>query len=328
MDAKEALDAGQRAEDSGDLVGATAAYESLVGHSDARVVATAKLNLGRVLWKGGQLDAALEKCQEARAITIRAGDSDLRARVENAMGVLHVARHEYAQAKAAYGVALELTRDAATRAKIALNMGVIANIQGELEMARRQYEQSLALAREALDARGEALALHNLGMLHSDQGEWDEADEAYHRALALFEFHGNRQMIANVLANRSEVCYGRGQAQEGLAQCDLALAAYAEIGDELGRGEALRWKAHGLRRLGRHGAAIVALNESIRIAQRTRTRLLEAESTRELGLVYKADNRSREALTAFRRALELFTSLGAHRDAEDTAEAIETLGQP
>lgn len=325
MDVADALEAGQAAEDSGDLVGAAAAYDSLTTHADARVVATANLCLGRICWKRGNLDDALRCCEEARAITIRIGDVDLRARVENAMGVLHVARGEYAQARAAYGVALDLTQDASTRAKIVLNLGVIANIQGSLDGARRHYEQSLALARDAEDERGEALALHNIGMLAADQQAWDEADEAYREALSLFEQQGNKQMIANVLANRSEVSYGRGRAQEGIGLCDLALATYAEIGDELGRGEALRWKAHGLCRLGRSGAAVVALNEAIRIAERTHTKLLEAESTSELGRVLKGDNRPRDARAAFTRALELFTELGAERDAAETAAEISRL---
>lgn len=326
MDVTEALEAGQTAEDSGDLVGAAAAYSSLTSHADPRVVAKANLCLGRIAWRRGELDEALRRCEEARAITIRVSDLDLRAGVENAIGVLHVARGEYAQARAAYGVALELTHEAATRAKIVLNLGVIANIQGSLDGARRYYEQSLALAREAGDERGEALALHNIGMLHCDQGAWDEADEAYREALTLFERQGNKQMIANLLMNRSEVLYGRGRAQEGIGQCDLALATYAEIGDELGRGEALRWKAHGLHKFGRSGAAVVALNESIRIAQRTHTKLLEAEASRELGRVLKGDNRLRDARTAFGRALQLFMSLGAERDVAETNAEIARLG--
>lgn len=115
MDAADALEAGQAAEDSGDLVGATAAYESLLGDPEPRVVATATLCLGRVAWKRGHLDVALARCEEARGITMRVGDTGLRARVENAMGVLHVARAESAQAKAAYGAALDLTADPAKR---------------------------------------------------------------------------------------------------------------------------------------------------------------------------------------------------------------------
>jgi tetratricopeptide (TPR) repeat protein len=317
MDVEEALLAGQRAEDAGDLVGAGAAFASLTSHEDPRVVATAKLHLGRVAWRRNELDAALLLCEESRAVAMRLGDQDLRARVENAMGVLHVAREEYAQAKAAYVVALELTKDTRTRAKIALNLGVIANIQGTLDVARKHYAQSLALFRESDDNRGVAMALHNIGMLHADLAEWDEADEAFREALVMLEQHGNRESIANVLVNRSEVMYGRGRVQDAIALCDQAKAAYAEIGDELGRGEALKWKAHGLRLLGRHGASVTALTEAVRIAQRTNTKLLEAEATRELARVYKADNRPREAQSTFTRALDMFRALGATRDVEE-----------
>lgn len=319
------LTAGLAAEDAGDLVGAAAAFVSLASHEDPHVVATAKLHLGRIAWRQNELDDALRLCEESRAIAMRLGDQDLRARIENAMGVLHVAREEYAQAKAAYNVALELTKETTTRAKIALNLGVIANIQGTLDVARRNYGQSLALFREADDERGVAMALHNIGMLHSDLGEWEEADEAFREALALLEHQSNREMIANVLVNRSEVMYGRGRVQDAIALCDHAKATYAEIGDELGRAEALKWKAHGLRLLGRHGAAVNALNEALRIAQRSGTRLLEAETTRELARVYRADDRPREAQQAFLRALDMFRALGATRDVTELETELKRL---
>jgi tetratricopeptide (TPR) repeat protein len=326
MDVADAIRAGYAAEEGGDFVGATAAYASLAGHADPRIVAEANFHLGRVAWKQMELDRALTHCETARALAIRLGDQDLRARVENAAGAVHVSRSEYNQAQAAYTLALDLTADLVTRGKIVLNLGVISNIQGALTQARRYYTQSLALFREADDDRGEALALHNLGLMHSDLKEWDEAEESFRGALALFERHGNKQMIAHVLENRSEVTYGRGNAQEAIGQCDLAIAIYAEIGDERGRGEALRWKGYGLRLLGRHGAAINALNESIRISQRLQIKLLEAEATRELAFVYKADNRSREARNTFVRALTMFADLGARRDLESVEAELAKLG--
>ena len=310
------------AEEAGDFVGAAAAFGSLVDDPDARAAATARFHLARVVWKQGRLDEALALCEQTRAAAIRLADDDLRAQVENAIGVLHVARGEYAQARAAYGVAFDLTRDAVTRAKITLNLGVIANIQGSYDIARRQYATSLAMFREAKDHRGEALALHNIGMLHADHREWDEADDAFRGAVALFELQGNRQMIANVLVNRSEVGYGRGRVHEALAQCDMALTMYAELGDEIGRGEALRWKGHGLRLVARLPEAEHTLVEALRIAERTHTRLLEAESLRELGLVRRTRGQTAQAKHAMERALGMFKELGAMRDAEQLADEL------
>lgn len=307
--------AGLAAEEAGDFIGAGAAFSSLLGHTDPLVVATAQFHLGRVAWKQGRLDEALSLCETSRSSAVRLGSLDLRARVENAIGVLHVARGEYAQAQAAYTVALDLTTDTVTRAKIRLNLGVIANIQGRFDDARRHYTESLALFETASDDRGVALALHNIGMWHSDRREWDEADEAFARALGLFESRGNKQMIANVLTNRSEVSYGRGEVDDAIAKCDLALTVYAEIGDEVGRGDALRWKGHGLRLRRRFQEANVALTEALRIAERTRSRLLEAEVLRELGWVHRGVGDASKWGDVLRRALLLFRELGADADA-------------
>src|SRR6185436_17802939 len=145
MVSDEAFRVGQSAEEAGDLVGAAAAFESHLDDGDALVAATARFHLARVVWKRGQLDAALTLCEESREAAVRLQHRDLRSKVENAIGVLRVARGEYEQARADYAVALDLTDDIVTRAKIALNLGVIANIQGEYDLARQQYARSEAL---------------------------------------------------------------------------------------------------------------------------------------------------------------------------------------
>jgi len=325
MDPEESFRTGQRAEETGDLVGAAAAYEYFLDDADAVVAATARFHLGRVMWKRGQLDAALSLNEEARVTAVRLENRELRAKVENAIGVLRVARGEYEQARAAYAVALDLSDDMVTRAKIALNLGVIANIQGQYDAARQQYMRSEALFAESGDDRGVALALHNIGMLCSDRSEWDEADEAFARALALFESQANKQMIANVLVNRSEVSYGRGRPQEAIANCDLALAMYAEVGDEVGRSDALRWKGHGLRTLARHDEAEEVLTEAFRIAERCRAKLLQAEALRELGLVRRALGRGAASRKTMERALSLFRELGAEREVRELTDALAAL---
>ena len=322
MVADEAFRVGQSAEEAGDLVSAAAAFESHLDDADPLVAATARFHMGRVAWKRGQLDEALRLCEEARATAVKIQNRDLRAKVENAIGVARVARGEYEQARAAYAVALDLTEDIVTRAKIALNLGVIANIQGQYDQARQQYSRSEALFGEAADDRGVALALHNIGMLCADRGEWDEADEAYARALRLFESHGNKQMIANVLVNRSEVSYGRDRPHEAIANCDLAIAMYAEVGDELGRGDALRWKGHGFRRLARYDDADEVLTEAGRIAERSRARLLQAEVLREVGLVRRAQARDADAKQALQRAVSIFRELGAEREVSELSKLL------
>ena len=326
MTGPDAIRVGETAEHGGDLVLAGAAYESALNDPDPSTVADAHFHLGRVAWRQGRYDDALASYTKARALAVETGSAEVRARVENGIGAVHYARGEYAQARAAYGVALELTHEASLRAKIILNLGVIANIEGDLEAAREHYQSSRNLFREAHDLAGETLTLHNIGMLHADLEEWDEADEAYKRCLDLCEAQGNRQMIANVLLNRSELSCARERFGDAVASCDLALSIYAAIGDEVGRGEAMRWKGHALRRMGGQlEQAERALHEAARVAHRTQVKLLEAEAMRDLGALHRARNDLVSAKKSFEQALALFTSLGAQREVDELTSELDSL---
>jgi tetratricopeptide (TPR) repeat protein len=325
MSPDERLAAGDAAERAGDFVSARGAYEAALDDGDARTAADAHFHLGRLDWRQGRFDTALRAFERARAGAVRLGDVELRARVENAIGATHYALGSYAQARAAYHLALELTTDATMRAKSLLNLGVIENIAGDLTAARAAYAQSRAAFRQAGDEEGEALALHNLAMLHADAGAWEEAEEAYREALERFERLGNRQMVASVLFNRAEVLGGRGAHAAAVASCDLALAIYAELGDDVGRGEALRWKGISLHRLGQRDAAESCLREAMRIALRLRLRLLEGEIARalaELALERGDAHRARRWVT---RARRVFTELDATRELAAVADFLARI---
>lgn len=324
----DAIRTGEAAELSGYYLDATAAYESALSDPDQRVIADAHFHLGRVAWRQAHFDEALQHYEVARAICVRTGDSELRARVENGVGVVHHTRGELTQASAGYSVALDLTKDDTQRARVLLNLGAIANIQGDLETARGHYARSRDLFRRVGFRSGEASALHNLGMLHADLEQWDDADDAYSRCLELCEAQGNKQMIAKVLNNRVDVSVARGHADEAIGQADLALALYSELSDEVGRGETLRAKGNALREAGQLAEAERALHDAARIGRRMQIKLLEAESSRDLArlLVATGDTeRTEDARKCLARAMELFEELGAQREIAETRSALDQV---
>jgi tetratricopeptide (TPR) repeat protein len=272
---------GLAAEAADDLFGAAAAYEEAARDASHRVAAEGLFRLGRLAWRRGRFDDALDYYVQARARAQQAGLHQLQARAENGIGAVHHSRGEYAQARASYWVALGLTDSDALHGKIVLNLGVIANIEGDLEAARHHYAESRTLFARAGDAEGEALALHSAGMLHADQEEWDAAEDAYDRCLRLFESTRDSQMIANVLVNRAEVFCARERFSDAVAATEHARALYSELGDERGRAEALRWEGHARARLGQVAEAEHALAECLRIATRMRLEVLRAEAERE-----------------------------------------------
>jgi tetratricopeptide (TPR) repeat protein len=321
MQSNDVIRAGEVLELRGDMLEAAASYAALNDPSPA-VVGDARFHLGRVHFRQSKYAEAAAEFEQARAIALQHEILELRARVENGLGAVHYARGEYTRAKACYSVALDVTTDPVQRARVLLNLGIIANIEGDFELARTYYNRSSASAQQGESPLVQAMALHNLGMLNADEGRWDDAEDAYSQCVDLFEQLGDAQSMAAVLVNRSELSCARERYDEAVANCDLALSMYAELGDEAGRGEALRWKGRGLKYLGRRDESERVLHEAVRVAKRTGVRLLEAEASLDLGLSHADRGDGPQARRWLNRALELFESLGAQRDAEAVRVAL------
>jgi tetratricopeptide (TPR) repeat protein len=313
----EQLAAGERAEAAGDFLAAAAAYRAVSALLDESLAMEAHFRLGRVSWRQGRFPAALAAFEDARALASRVGDTELVARVNNGIGAVHYALGDYTAARHAYRAALDGTQDVGMHGKIVMNLGVIENIQGNLDEARGQYERARLLFEQSGDDESTMLALHNRGMVDADLGRWDDADDAFLRALALAMAGGNREMTARTLVNRTEVLIARGSLDDAVAHCDRALSIYEDVSDEVGRGEALRWRARALGEAARYEAAEADATEAMLIAIRCGARLLEAESARDLGMIRIQLGDRAGATKELKRALALFTKLGAHRDAED-----------
>ncbi|MDB4875241.1 MAG: metal dependent phosphohydrolase [Gemmatimonadetes bacterium] len=325
MSGRDTITVGEAAELAGNYLDALGAYQAALADPDPLVVADAHFHLGRVNWRQGRYDDAIREYESARLLAMRKEATELRARVENGLGVVHHARGEYAQARASYAVALEITADEIQRGRILLNLGAVSNIEGDFGGARSYYTKSRAIFERTGFVRGEASALHNLGMLNADEGRLVEADESYRRCLELLESLGDRPGIATVLLNRSELSCARGDFDDAIANCDLALSIYADVGDDVGRGEAQRWKGHALFRQKRFADAERVLADALKIARRSQVRLLEAESSWDMGLSRAAHGDGAGAKESLQRAHELFEQLGARRELAKVAAALAAL---
>ncbi len=310
------LAAGEAAEERGDYVQAAALYAPLAEDRDPEFRAEGLFRLGRAAWRQGRFDQAVAAYGEARTAARAAGRVDLEARAENGIGIVHYSRGEYAQARASYQLAMDRTTDPVLIGRFMLNLGVICNIEGDLDNALWHYLRARALFRDNGDRASEALALQNLGMIYADRREWEASTDMYEQCLGLCEWLGNRPMVAKVLLNQTEVLVARGEFERAVHNCELSKSISVEIGDEVERGEAFRWQGYAHRMAGQADAAEIALKEALRVAQRFRVKLLEAEVSRELWELKRASGDGDTAARWRQKALDLFRELGAHRELE------------
>ncbi len=319
----EQLAAGERAETAGDFVAAAAAYRAVIAVPDEKLVAKAYFCLGRVSWRQGRYDAALSAFENSRVLAERIGDEELHARIDNGIGVVLRSRGDHAGARKAWGAAEQRTADNQLRSMILLNLGVVANVEGDFEEALDLYDRSYRISLANNDEASAMLALHNRGMVEADLKQWDEADSSFLAALRIANEKGNREMIAKTLVNRSEVLVARDRLSEALEHCDRALEIYSLVGDEVGRGEALRWRAQAIGGTGDLGEAERSAAEALQIAMRAGARLLEAESSRDLGVIRGLRGDRAGGAKQLKRALVIFNELGAKRESLEVAELLQ-----
>jgi tetratricopeptide (TPR) repeat protein len=320
------IESGEAAKLRGDYLEARSAFETALEDPDPLVVGTAWHCLGKLAWHEGAYESAMSAFEKARGIAMRIDAAELRARAEIGLGGVYFARGAYDRARQMYEGVRANPRGSEFRGMLFLNLGAIANIEGDVAAAEQYYEKACKAYVETGDVAGQANAWHNLGMLHADRLEWDEADAAYDRALRLADETGNREMMGMVTMNRSELSCAMGRYEEAVARCDEALIIFAEIGAEVLRGTTLRWKGRALRELGQYPLAERALTEAVRIAHRAQARLLEAETMQELGSMLALTGDAGAARKWLQRALDLFLSLGAAREAEEISADMRSLG--
>jgi len=120
---------------------------------------------------------------------------------------------------------------AAVRAKALNGDGGLAFGQGDYARATALYAESLALRRELGDARGAAVALHNLANVAADQGETRRAAELSEESLAVFRQVGDARMIAITLANLGDLARHAGDVERAVALATEALDLSRQLGD-------------------------------------------------------------------------------------------------
>jgi putative nucleotidyltransferase with HDIG domain len=242
----------------------------------------------------------------AEALNVLAG-------IDFERGDITEAREIYKRALALGGTNLEL------RARIEQNLGILSNIQGDLQEALEHYESSLDASRSIGDEHGCALAYHNLGMISADQQLWDDADRYFTSSIEIARRNGDVRLQGLCLLNHCEVHLARQHYELAKQSAEGALAIFDRLDARLDKSDAYKVLGIVYRETGRLALAESRLLASIELAIDTGSVLSQAEATRELARLYQAMGRNQEALTLLNTAHSLFEHLDARVDMFDVS---------
>src|SRR5207248_1329691 len=279
------------------------------------VLAEALRRLAVVRRHRSEAATARDLCQRSYEVARQAGNDLLAAEALNTLGGLYLSTGAPDDARRVFLEALELGgSNREVRARVEQNLGILANIRGELHEAIARYERSLDAYRDCGDDHGCALAYHNLGMVSADRGWLNAADCYFRESRALAERVGDVYLRGLCLVNHAELDVTRQRFEDARQKAEEALAVFDQLGVKSAKAEAYRVIGMVHRETGRIVLAESRLRSAIELAVAAGAVLGEAEASRELALLYQAMGRSQEALRLLNTASRLFQRMDARVD--------------
>jgi tetratricopeptide (TPR) repeat protein len=330
VDTPELLRQAREFELAGHVRAAEAAYDALIvsatRQDDHASLAEAVRRRAVMAHHGGDTSKARSGLRQSYAISTMLANQRLMAETLNTLGGLELETRNLAAAEAALTEALALAADhPPVLARVAQNLGIVANIRGDLPAAEMHYRRSLAAFEVLQDRRGSAITLHNLGMLAADRGAHADACALFAECERLADAAGDAHLAALCRVNHAESLLARGELAAGRATVERAGRALEALGSRFDAPDVERVLARCERAEGSDAQAESRLSRARKLAQLADARLTVAEIARDLGRLYAETGRLALARIALREAVQVFGDLGAVSEAQATKLELERL---
>jgi putative nucleotidyltransferase with HDIG domain len=291
------------------------AIDSAERSGERAVLAEALRRLAVVRHRCNQSGEARLLCDRSFTVARDAGNDVLAAEALNTLGGIDLEAGPLADARRHFQRAVELggaSRE--LRARVEQNLGILASIQGDLEGAVACYARSLEAYESCGDEHGCAIAYHNLGMVSAQRQLLDEADRYFTRSYAIAARANDVYLRGLCLLNHAEVYFARERYEAARRNAEDALVLFDQIDGGVLRAQAYRIIGMVYRDTGRAALAESRLRSAIELAVAAGSALNEAAARRELAILYQGMARNQDALMLLNEAHALFSRLDARGD--------------
>jgi tetratricopeptide (TPR) repeat protein len=289
--------------------------------------ASARYELGKVLVRKDDLDAALVEFNGAAEFYRALGNREGEAAVLNAIGVVHKRRNEFEEAISCYQSSIDLKEQLGDRRGVAAslgNLGLVYKLMGKRDEALEAFEKSLAIRQEIGDKVGTSTALNKIGQIYQNYGKHQEALNYFERSYETRKEIGAKDLMASSLSDRGYVYSILGDYDKAFEMDSSALALRTEIGDARGESESLRNIAETLMARGQIEDAAARLRRALEIDESLSDSRLLANDYLALGAHCQARGKADSAVAYLSNAIEALQALDA---APATGVAMSILGE-
>lgn len=251
------------------------------------------------------------------------------------LGVLHIRKGDFAEARVALEKAIELAHrggDLALEARASGNLGAIDYYQGRYPDAERLFALDYRISRESQNSAGIARASGNLGLIYQKLKRFSEAAIMHSEAIEIARQLGDQAELARQTGNLAEVKHAQGDTAGAVEMHERALT----IDEAINNREGMARHAGNLGELyfemGDVQRSCSLLERALAIDTELKNRSGQARHAMNLGRLHSGAHDYASAVRQFIRAMTLLETLqnwaDAGRCSAELAEAYAALNGP
>ncbi|WP_329088245.1 AfsR/SARP family transcriptional regulator [Streptosporangium sp. NBC_01469] len=279
---------------------------------DERAIADLLDNSGLVYWQRSEFDVALDCFEQALRLRRALADRHGQAASLTHVGIIHSHRGDYPKATEHLLGALGLYRQDGDRRgqQVALNnIGEIEFKLGNHTTALGHYEEAESVYPD-MGPQNKAIWLNNVANVYQLLNRHADALECYRQALRIHGDIGDRRHEVDALNNIGN-CYARmGRDEDALVHHQKALRISTEISERSEESQALLSIGGIHHRANHHDAALAHYEKALAVAHAIGDVHQEARTLDEMGTALADAGQEARAEECWRRALNLYESLG------------------
>jgi CHAT domain-containing protein/tetratricopeptide (TPR) repeat protein len=290
---------------------------------DSRKQAGSLNRISQVYVYLGDPNQALSYCVSASQLSRETGDSRELARALNNRAEVSYSFGKYQESIDALDQALPVWQasDARDKIRTLLNLGYAHFDLRRLDKARSYYDQALQISRDMGNQRGEAQALTAIGGVFAYSGDKQAALDYQNQAINLFRRIGDRNGEAVALNGLGYVYRSLAEYEKSLDCYLQALQLFQLLGNREAEDFTMTLVGKAYEGLGNNAKALELFELAIK--RRSIYSQTRAGALNSIGRVLEQNKEREKALSYYRRALSLYSSIN---DKMNQAASLNRIG--
>ena len=264
------------------------AFESAKKTNDVQSLGEIQRGLGYVHWRKGENDEAIEHYNQGISFSMKAGDIS-------------------------------------SMAKSFIELGNVYNHWNQHDKAIEYYNKSIGELEKLNDYYELSRAYNNIGDTYLQIKEWEKAIDSFDKCREAAEKIGNKNMVAWAMFNSSEALAYTGQLEKAESYCMNALNICETQDDKIGMNGVYRCLGIIYRFKEDWDQAVENFNKSISILELLDIPYDLGDTYFQLGTTYELMGEIMGAKQNYQMAKELFDTVGAKNQAEESQERLTAL---